>query len=213
MSNQKNNIDFDPYKVLQLQSGCSSAQINKAYKQLALKWHPDKNPDQKERAQQMFLKIYRAFEFLKDEVARGDYDDKIETKRRRTEFEKARQATSSKERLLHLKKLQEVSFNIKLFYDLITQKISQAEKKVAVAKAGEKRKSDANDFLIEELRREGAKMMQQMKDDHEKQQRQESRLLSGQLRQKQKGHQNNLSNELSNDVDELERALFGGNVI
>jgi len=41
------------------------------------KWHPDKNPEQKEKAKEMFLKIYKAFEFLKDEVAKLEYDEKI----------------------------------------------------------------------------------------------------------------------------------------
>ena len=56
-------------------------------------------------------------------------------------------------------------------------------------------------------------MMQQIKDDHEKQQRHENKLFSDQQRLQQKKQQNNVTKELSNDVDELERALFGGNVI
>jgi len=67
--------------------------------------------------------------------------------------------------------------------------------------------------LIEELRREGAKMMQQMKDEHEKQQRNGNQLMSDQQKRQQRNHQQDINKELSNDVDELERALFGGNVI
>jgi DnaJ-class molecular chaperone len=76
---------------------------------MALKWHPDKNPDQQEKAQAMFLKIYQAYEFLKDKSARMEYDEQIAAKKRRTEFEEERQATSSAQRKAHLTKLQEVT--------------------------------------------------------------------------------------------------------
>ena len=72
------------------------------------KWHPDKNPEQKEKAKEMFLKIYKAFEFLKDEVAKLEYDEKIAAKRRRAEFDEARQTQSSAQRKAHLIKLEQV---------------------------------------------------------------------------------------------------------
>jgi hypothetical protein len=53
-------------------------------------------------------------------------------------------------------------------------------------------------------------MMQQMKDEHEKQRR-ENKLANQQIRQ-HKVQQQDVT-KLSNDVDELERALFGGNII
>ena len=156
MSNSKTKkIDFDPYKLLQLEHGCEPGQIDKAYKKMALKWHPDKNPEQKEKAKEMFLKIYQAFEFLKDKVARTDYDEQVAAKKRRAEFDEVRQATSSAKRKEHLAKLHE------------------AEKKAE--KVGQKRKSEkkVKDQLIEELRREGAEMMERLRAEQEENQRRE----------------------------------------
>lgn len=41
-------VDFDPYGVLNLKNGCIDAQIVKAFKRAALKWHPDKNTGHKQ---------------------------------------------------------------------------------------------------------------------------------------------------------------------
>ena len=56
---------FDKYyKVLDLQRNASEDEIKKAYKKLAVKWHPDKNPDNKEEAENKFKEISEAYEIL-----------------------------------------------------------------------------------------------------------------------------------------------------
>ncbi|EGI63256.1 DnaJ-like protein subfamily B member 6 [Acromyrmex echinatior] len=56
----------DYYKVLEVQRTSSSADIKKAYRKLALKWHPDKNPDNLEEANKRFKEISEAYEVLSD---------------------------------------------------------------------------------------------------------------------------------------------------
>ncbi|XP_014252782.1 dnaJ homolog subfamily B member 6-like isoform X2 [Cimex lectularius] len=65
----------DYYKVLELTKGCSTADIKKAYRRLALKWHPDKNPDNPEEANKKFKEISEAYEVLSDDGKRKIYDE------------------------------------------------------------------------------------------------------------------------------------------
>jgi DnaJ-class molecular chaperone len=49
-------------------------EIKKAYRELALKWHPDKNTDDTEQAEKMFQDISEAYEVLSDKELREKYD-------------------------------------------------------------------------------------------------------------------------------------------
>lgn len=64
----------DYYDILQIKKDATEAEIKKAYRKMALKWHPDKNPDHKEEAEKRFKEISEAYEVLSDKKKREIYD-------------------------------------------------------------------------------------------------------------------------------------------
>lgn len=64
----------DWYKILGVSKTASIAEIKKAYKKLALQWHPDKNVDNREEAVKKFQDIAAAYEVLGDDDKRARYD-------------------------------------------------------------------------------------------------------------------------------------------
>ena len=63
----------DYYDVLGISKTADAQEIKKAYRKQALKFHPDRNPDDKE-SEQKFKKISEAYEVLSDENKRKTYD-------------------------------------------------------------------------------------------------------------------------------------------
>jgi molecular chaperone DnaJ len=63
----------DFYEVLGVSRDASDAELKKAYRKLAIKYHPDKNPDDKQ-AEEMFKEAAEAYEVLSNADKRAKYD-------------------------------------------------------------------------------------------------------------------------------------------
>lgn len=64
----------DLYQVLELQRGADDATIKKAYRRLVLQYHPDKNPDDRDGAQEKIREINAAYETLGNPAKRTAYE-------------------------------------------------------------------------------------------------------------------------------------------
>ena len=62
----------DYYNILGVSKGSSKEEIKKAYRKLAMKYHPDRNPGK--QAEQKFKEASEAYEVLSDDKKRGQYD-------------------------------------------------------------------------------------------------------------------------------------------
>lgn len=65
----------DYYQVLGVDKKATAEEIKKAYRKLAFKWHPDKNPSNKAAAEEKFKKISEAYAVLSDAEKRQNYDN------------------------------------------------------------------------------------------------------------------------------------------
>ena len=66
-------MEFDYYEILEISRNASGDEIKKAFRRLALKYHPDRNSGDKE-AELKFKQINEAYQVLSDEQKRSIYD-------------------------------------------------------------------------------------------------------------------------------------------
>ncbi len=64
----------DYYEILGVSKNATADEIKRAYRNLAKKWHPDMNPDNKKEAEERFKEISEAYEVLMDPQKRQLYD-------------------------------------------------------------------------------------------------------------------------------------------
>lgn len=86
---------IDYYKILGIDKSATEAEVKKAYRKLARKYHPDLNPNDKE-AEQKFKEVNEANEVLSHPENRKKYDQYGEDWKHSEEFEKSRQQQQSR---------------------------------------------------------------------------------------------------------------------
>ena len=64
----------DYYEILGVSKDATPEEIRKAYKKLAIKWHPDKHVDDKKEAEEKFKEIAGAYSVLSDPEKKREYD-------------------------------------------------------------------------------------------------------------------------------------------
>jgi molecular chaperone DnaJ len=68
------NAKRDYYEVLGVPREATEEEIKKAYRKMAMQWHPDRNPDKKEAAEEKFKEAAEAYSVLNDPQRKAQYD-------------------------------------------------------------------------------------------------------------------------------------------
>ncbi|MDE0684502.1 MAG: DnaJ domain-containing protein [Candidatus Poribacteria bacterium] len=69
----------DYYQILEIKRNATAHEIKSAYRKLAKRYHPDKNPEQTAFAEKMFREVCNAYNTLHDEKQKSDYDRTLQT--------------------------------------------------------------------------------------------------------------------------------------
>ncbi|KAM0945687.1 putative DnaJ domain, Chaperone J-domain superfamily [Dioscorea sansibarensis] len=67
-------MGVDYYNILKVNRNATDEDLKKSYRRMAMRWHPDKNPDNKKEAEAKFKQISEAYDVLSDAQKRAIYD-------------------------------------------------------------------------------------------------------------------------------------------
>jgi curved DNA-binding protein CbpA len=67
------------YQILEIKRDATAREIKRAFRKLAKRYHPDKNPERTAFAEQMFREICNAYNTLHNEKQKSDYDRTLQT--------------------------------------------------------------------------------------------------------------------------------------
>eukprot|EP01052_Picozoa_sp_SAG31_P024577 SAG31_NODE_2100_length_6446_cov_2.680006_2_plen_331_part_00 len=129
--------EVDYCAVLGVSFEATIKEVTKAYRKLALKWHPDKNPS--EEAKEKFFAIFQAYEVLTDETKRAEFARRRE----------ARAAKRAKQDVMDAKRR-----------DMINE--LEAREKAAAAREAERQQRARAQAEIDKLRGDGLARLQQL---------------------------------------------------
>lgn len=104
------------YEILEVSQTASKEVIEKAYKVLAKKYHPDLNPDTKKEAEEKMKKINEAYNVLINDKKRENYDIVL---RKKQELEAKKQYESTISSKTVEKNDEDSNFVIKIITDLV----------------------------------------------------------------------------------------------
>lgn len=79
----------DYYEILKISRGATEIEIKRAYRKLAMEFHPDKNKSS--NAHEIFVEIVTAYEILINPVKKAEYDNFL---KRKTEYKKPKEETA-----------------------------------------------------------------------------------------------------------------------
>ena len=86
------------YEILEVSENASKEVIEKAYKVLAKRYHPDLQlPENKQKAEQKMKQINEAYDILSDDLKRKTYDEELKSQRESAEREKMKRTSEAEQ--------------------------------------------------------------------------------------------------------------------
>ncbi|KAK0418701.1 hypothetical protein QR680_013724 [Steinernema hermaphroditum] len=154
MSAKAPTIDYDPYVLLGVEKDGDDAAVKKAYRKAALKWHPDKNPDNP-KAAEMFRKVQEASEMLLDKAARAAYNHVVAAKAAKKAFVVQRRTNEDAKRRKFREELERREAEASGSKDEEAEAARELEREIArLRKEGARLLAEENERLQREMEEE-----------------------------------------------------------